>query len=392
MLGRGGIFSHNIDLTGEVQTPTGRRKKVSAVQTTKKKATNSKKESTRKKTATSTARKPAKRRTNQEAFGEVLGDTEVSKKRKKPSTTTTTTTTPLKTDLNVKRNLPDKFLCNGRTVTNQFKPIVQDSNADQVIAYFSSYTLGTNKRWESNLVKGLVKMINTYGRNRTVVGCVAWLSNQEILTALQGCARVLLIVNREDYSKWGNGSMLDYYKRLPQFDIPLSVAFSHLDSPLGALETNRVKGKSKYSSVRAFGSSGFSPGRKGGSGGGLEHCKYLIFFEQKCFKKRKGQIPERWTLDGKIMNPLEEGEVVDYEEREGYSYDYQFKELPCAVWTGSMNMTKASETNHENAVFIKSSKVAMGYFHDFSNTFMVSTPVSSSKSSSGTPKKYVSMK
>jgi len=38
-------------------------------------------------------------------------------------------------------------------------------------------------------------------------------------------------------------------------------------------------------------------------------------------------------------------------------------------------MTKASETHHENAVFIKSKTTAQAYFEDFTNTFMASTPL-----------------
>lgn len=296
----------------------------------------------------------------------------------KRAKTTIVNSAPSSTNLNVKRSLPDKFMCNGSIVSNQFKPIVSVNHVKSVTAYFSSYAIGTNGVWESNLVKSLVQKIIQYGKGKTVVGCVAWLSNKDILAALQHCARVLLIVNREDYRvNYGRGGMLEAYKKLPKFDMPLSIAFSHLDSVLNVLETNRVGGKSKYSSVRAFGNPGFAKGR-GGSSGGLEHCKYLVFFKSACYKRHDSSKPWVHEIDA------EAGTNAD-------DYEYQYKEVPCAVWTGSMNMTKASETNHENAVFIEDSHIATGFFHDFSNTFMVSTPVSTSGTTKGTPSEYVSL-
>jgi hypothetical protein len=167
------------------------------------------------------------------------------------------------------------------------------------------------------------------------------------------------------------------------------VAFSHLHSVLDGLENNRTKGKSKYASVRAFGNAAFSKktgapktqrsntnsnkrayrsndGQQGSSGG-LEHNKYLVFFENKMYK-RKVTKPENqnWQL------VREDEEYFSDSEEE---YEYQHRETPFAVWTGSMNITKASAGHHENAVFIESCEIAKSYFHDWAMTFMSSTPV-----------------
>jgi len=264
-------------------------------------------------------------------------------------------------DSNIRRALPARVVCNNMLVINDFSPKVTANDVAMVISYFSHYAMTPDGLVKSSLIVNLIGTIHTYGLNSTVVGCIAWLSNKEVLAALRKCRRVLLIVNHERYEVWGGGGMLKEYSSLPKFDEPLSVAFGHLNTVLSALEVDRKSGASKYASVRAFGNASTGPGTGMGRGsGGLEHCKYLVFFESQCYTPQP-------TNDSGNQTPV-----------------YKYKEVPCAVWTGSMNMTKASETHHENAVFIKSRATAAAYFHDFAATFMSSVPVSS-KQSSNTP-------
>jgi hypothetical protein len=311
---------------------------------------------------------------------------------KKPRTTTTTTTkastTPLSKNLNIQRDLPKTFVCNGQVIHNPFKPITAARDVKSCTCYHSVYNIDSSGKLRSNLIDGLVKVIRTYGasknenKKRSVVGCVAWLNNPDVLNALKDCLRVAIIVNGENYKVFGNGKMLEEYAKLPKFNEPLGVAFSHLHSVLDGIENNRTKGKSKYASVRAFGNAAFSTttgaprtkGNKGGAmgskkNGGLEHNKYLVFFEEKLFKRRVTHpVNQNWQL-------VQQDEEY-YSDAEG-EYEYQNRETPCAVWTGSMNVTKASEGHHENAVFIESCDSAKSYFHDWAMTFMSSTPVGS---------------
>ena len=283
-------------------------------------------------------------------------------------------------DSNIQRSLPQKVICNNQLVNNKFRSKVKATDVEFVCSYFSHYAMGPKGMLKSDLISNLVSVIREYGKNRTVLGCVAWLSSPDVLEALNTCRRVLLIVNREDYNCWGGGKMLEKYQKLPKFDEPLSVAFGHLESVLATLENGRSSGRSQYSSVRAFGNPSTHAGATGAARSqGLEHCKYLIFFDSQCHKRCPDSA-------GNNQNSI--GYPSALKER---ACDYVYKDVPCAVWTGSMNFTKASETHHENAVFIKSRNTAMAYLHDFSESFMASVPVGS-KSNSQTPKSQLEKK
>ena len=285
-----------------------------------------------------------------------------------------------KKDSNLQRSLPKRVICNGQYIDNKFRSKVKSSDVEFVTSYFSHYATDRTGRTKSELISNLVSVIKEYGKNKTVLGCIAWLSSAEVLDALKTCRRVLLIINREDYERWGGGGMLKKYLELPKFDEPLSVAFEHLETVLATLENNRTKGKSRYSSVRAFGNPSFTIGGVTKCQG-LEHCKYLIFFESQCHVKITDETNDQPNFSKLIeISPM---------KKEGQEYVY--KDVPCAVWTGSMNMTKASETHHENAVFIKSERTAMAYMHDFSETFMSSVPVTS-KNKQNTPKQQLKYK
>ena len=253
-------------------------------------------------------------------------------------------------DSNVRRALPKDYECNGQMVRNNFSDKVTARDVEYVTPCFSSYSVDRNGKTYSTLTENLASVIERFGKGKTVLGCVAWLSNARILEALTKCRRVLLIVNREHYDSWGAGTFKKYAS-LPRFDQPLWVALGHLNDTFATLETDRNSVKSRYSCVRAFGNPS-----SGGKSEGLEHCKYLVFFETECYH---------------YFKTSENGNVTAVPDPENFVY----KETPVAVWTGSMNMTKASETHHENAVFIKSKTTAQAYFEDFTNTFMASTPL-----------------
>lgn len=259
-----------------------------------------------------------------------------------------------KKNMNAKRALPKVFTCAGKRIENAFKDVVRSKCTAEATAYFSHYELASDGSVKNCLRDNLLRVIRSHGAGKLVVGCVAWLSDPDIVAALAACEGVLLIVNKEDYSKYGSGKMLDLYATLPRFKAPLWKVFGHLKTPLSALDLKLKNGSSRYHSVRAFGApSGLSDGKKTSfaASSGLEHCKYLIFF-------------------GEELDP-ETGETRLFPER---------------VWTGSMNMTKASGGHHENAIEIHDRCLANGYFADFSVTFMQSVPVTS-KSASSTPAK-----
>lgn len=293
------------------------------------------------------------------------------------SDTGTTTTTYIakkravsSTNLNVKRDLPTTYLCNGQLVDNSNQMYsgvrIEGSDIRAITPYFSKYVYDRNGNITgSHITHELVAMIKRYGRTSIILGCIAWISGGEIIEALSQCKGVSLIVNREDFSKYGVGSTGKKYAKIPRIGQPFSQAFAHIPSDLSSLEPKRKNGKSSYTSVRAFGNPSMSVGSNANNGkSGLEHCKYMIFFESRPMLLAGGG---------------DNGEDI-----------YEYKDYPAAVWTGSMNMTKNSESHHENTVLIESDKIAMAYYKDFSKTFMVSTPVTSSTGAkTNTPSKNI---
>ena len=239
-------------------------------------------------------------------------------------------------NLNKNKEMESLVECNGKIAQNPWKNHVNIvDNTIKMSVYFS------------DIHEKLINVIKQYGANNTVVGCIAWLSNRNIInTIAKYCKRVLFVVNNEDYSKWGNGKNPELYQKLPRFNQPLAVAFKHLNTPLNTLEVNSNKiSTSNYAPVRAYG----NPCGKGP----LLHSKYLVFFK---------------TVTIIVTN-------VDKDDDDGQDNVEKDIEIPFAVWTGSINFTEGSKNNQENAQFIINKEIAEAYFNDFSTTFMHSEPI-----------------
>lgn len=175
----------------------------------------------------------------------------------------------------------------------------------------------------------LYKLSKDGKRKLTVVGCVAWLSDPAIVEGLvRFCGNVFILVNNENFSVWGNGKTHLLYDQFPWCLQSMSELFSHLDDV--------------YKPLTACGS--FAPVRciqNDGTGHHLMHNKYVVFLLE----------------------------------------DEKTKSLQCdSVWLGSVNFTKNSSNNLETATYIEDSRVATAVFHDFSNLFVISTPLTVSQS------------
>jgi hypothetical protein len=186
---------------------------------------------------------------------------------------------------------------------------------------------------ENSVVGWIVK----HGRGKTILGCMAWLSNKKILNCLiENAKRVLFLVNDEDYSNWPK--VLRYYDRLPKFEEPLHSAFFGSKSLLRALDRDSLGNRwevCSFEPVRCFGNSAFASKRAAS----LMHNKIIIFFEET-------RLP-----GGKIV------------------------ETPVSFITGSYNCTDNASNNLENAVFLKSKKGAEHCFYQFSIIMSHSRPL-----------------
>ena len=170
----------------------------------------------------------------------------------------------------------------------------------------------------------ILKSLSRGGERRlTVVGCVAWLSDPQVIDELaKYCENVFLIVNDEDFSSWGNGKTHLLYDRLPWCKRSLCKLFSHLsDSYIP------MKGEGTFAPVRTIEKTYDSH---------LMHNKYVIFMLRS--------------------------------EQTGL--------LQCeSVWMGSVNFTKNSLNNLESSVYMEDGRVAKAFFNDFTNLFLLSRPL-----------------
>lgn len=190
----------------------------------------------------------------------------------------------------------------------------------------------------------LVNHIITYGQNSLAVGCIAWFSNPRIIAALaRHCKAVLILVNDENYAVWGGGKCLSLYTQLPALKEPMSVVFDHMNTPLRG-----IPGENSYKPVRCIRNTGDA----------LMHDKFLVFFKPVAIERLR------------------------HHENGSQSTEIVWRDVPAAVWTGSMNMTKKASRNQENAVFIESELMATFYFNNFVNSFLHSAPLRTTGDSS----------
>lgn len=224
-------------------------------------------------------------------------------------TKTRTTKKPLKKNdknLNNQAKCPDYIKCQNKVVFNHAK-------THQHVNGIENATIFHNE-----LHSHFINIMNTYGKNKTIVGCIAWLTNNELIDALSLAKRVAIIVNDEDYSTWGFGTVTkEKYQKLPAFNRRFeSVWGDKIETPLNMLDH-------VYEQVRCFGS--------GKMMNSILHTKTLVICDDN-------DIP-RWT------------------------------------WMGSMNFTSNSTNNIENAIFIDNQQIALSCFFNFSNIFIQSKPL-----------------
>jgi hypothetical protein len=182
------------------------------------------------------------------------------------------------------------------------------------------------------LDKELIKLIDeSYG----VVGCVAWLTHPEVLDALSKKDLVSIVVQKEDFLRPDSGSwsaqrMMEMYGRLKS-----NIADFHYDvfdnvNRLSSISCDPIRwlGNLNTDKAPAF---------------PRMHHKFLVF----C---KRGFCPYSDDEDSGGQ------ELLD----------------PCAVWTGSFNVTKNAGQSIENAVLITESEAVYSYFNEWRRVWLLS--------------------
>lgn len=243
---------------------------------------------------------------------------EITKKKKKKEQPKSK-----KINLNERRTLAQVLKCGNEKRINMDRALTTSTECRGI-------SMITN-----NVFEHVIQILNMYARGRIVVGCVAWMSSTEIIDALSMAKRVAIIVNDEDYSKWGHNTVTpEKYSSLKGFGLHSGCTFSQTwkrkipHCPLTFAEFDRME----WDAVRCYGQTLVKEmdGVQGRSGGALfssiMHAKYLV-----------------------ICND---------------------NDMPEWIWTGSINFTANSANNLEIGFLIHDPKLAMAAFYSFCVTFM----------------------
>jgi hypothetical protein len=171
-----------------------------------------------------------------------------------------------------------------------------------------------------------------------VVGCMAWLTNEKVLTTLQGRETVSIVVNKEDFLRpdrgtWSQQQIRKLYGLIPGFCRGI------------AGREYSYASDEEADAVRCVGISADRrevPPRM--------HHKFFVFCNYQTTEWQPSYLP--WG--GEFVptdNPYVENDDTSMSR----------KAVPVAVWTGSFNATFNGTQSLENAVIITDPTIARSY-------------------------------
>ena len=191
-----------------------------------------------------------------------------------------------------------------------------------------------------NIKSALIRQINDA---QIVLGCVAWLTDAEILAALSRKEAVSLVVQKEDFLRPDLGDKSATFKN------NLSLSYSKLKGGLSRFMFDNILEKvsicmgSEVDAVRCVG----NHNRDKLPAFPRMHNKFLIFCRTK----------------------------IDFVDMGGGRKESVTKVEPYAVWTGSFNMTKTAGKSLENAVLMKNPDVVRAYYKEYGQICAMSEPL-----------------
>lgn len=213
---------------------------------------------------------------------------------------------------------------------------------DDGMPLLDSHGDGATRVHLRNIKRALLEQIESAD---AVIGCVAWLTDFDLLRALKRKQVVSLLIQKEDFLRPESASHANFhsdlraaYSALPTFergDMPSLVAeLSTAADPTSA-------------AVRCV---GFAPG-------GTEmqprmHHKFCVFARVRSGHERPGY----------------------HQGMAGTHWDRDWIE-PYAAWTGSFNWTLNASASLENAIFTTDKVVVQNFTKEWGNCFALSEPL-----------------
>ena len=226
-----------------------------------------------------------------------------------------------------------------------------------VVADYS--TLGEDQRthvYFKNIEKHLIDHIKD---SEVVIGCVAWLTNEQILKALAQKRGVSLILQKEDFLRPDISLDRNWTSRLRRLYESLPRTLDRRDfytTVLGGMDDGKID--QLIDPVRCVGN--YNASRQ--SAFPRSHHKFVLFCKYIMNCGCKSCLEYKNTF-------LNEDYPVDRDKKRKDHIK------PYAVWTGSFNFTKSATLSFENAVVLQDAKIVEAYFQEYSQIAALSEPL-----------------
>jgi hypothetical protein len=206
---------------------------------------------------------------------------------------------------------------------NDYK-IPNADGPDESLSDFSTESdSGDVQIYFRNLESELVKRIE---RSDIVVGCIAWLTSEKIISALAKKQLISIIVQKEDFLRPDIDGKTDWKDYLSSLYLQLNNGSTRYDKGFAgtALHMMSYCGDPAFDAIRCVG----NHNRDKKPAFPRMHNKFLVF----CYR----------TESSNEQNEIGQNNFSPYE-----------------VWTGSFNFTKNASNSFENAVILRDKKLWM---------------------------------
>lgn len=195
-----------------------------------------------------------------------------------------------------------------------------------------------------NLEQILISKIEQYP---IIVGCVAWLTNENILKTLSTRERVSIIIQREDFLRpdsgyWSSKKLKTLYNQLPDGVKQPGHSWEGWGDIIHSLNSSSPW---ESAPIRCLGNlnTDKNPAFP------RMHNKFLVFCEW--------HYPNSDDID---LDDYPSGWV---------------EVMPKAIWTGSFNLTDNATKSLENAVYIEDSEIVNAYYNEWQYIFGLSEAI-----------------
>lgn len=210
------------------------------------------------------------------------------------------------------------------------------------------------------------ELIININKADAVFGCVAWLSNADIISALASRENVSIVLS--DKSKTSLSSDINSKSNWLKLKA-LANTFNHFHTLIHIDDTPTRSAKPDDAirplSVLSANALGYTPSEK--SSLPLMHNKFLVFCKIEYDKQTIRDAADAYYAGVLGARHFTEGK---------YLQTYGTPTIkPYAVWTGSFNFSSNAESSLENAVLIYGASIAEQYFKEFSQIYLLSQPV-----------------